>query len=231
MADTNTDPAALPPRRRNIVLRTLVLVALAAGMALVVIYRDQIDYQVIADWTKNHSWWETALEFIAVHILAGLLFVPRVFLALAAGALFGPIWGSVLATAGGTLGALIGFVLVRFVNSDAVKLREAPAIGPWLERAERQGWRFVLIVRLLPLLPHSLVNYVFGLSRIGVLPYVVGSALGMLPSAIIYANLGDTGRGAVQGQADYWLIAAWSLALVFISWLLPKLIARFWPST
>ena len=231
MADTNTDPAALPPRRRNIVLRTLVLVALAAGMALVVIYRDQIDYQVIADWTKNHSWWETALEFIAVHILAGLLFVPRVFLALAAGALFGPIWGSVLATAGGTLGALIGFVLVRFVNSDAVKLREAPAIGPWLERAERQGWRFVLIVRLLPLLPHSLVNYVFGLSRIGVLPYVVGSALGMLPSAIIYANLGDTGRGAVQGQADYWLIAAWRLALVFISWLLPKLIARFWPST
>ncbi len=49
MADTNTDPAALPPRRRNIVLRTLVLVALAAGMALVVIYRDQIDYQVIAE--------------------------------------------------------------------------------------------------------------------------------------------------------------------------------------
>jgi uncharacterized membrane protein YdjX (TVP38/TMEM64 family) len=225
MADT--DP--LPPRRRNILLRSLVILTLAAGVVAVVIYRDQIDYQVIADWARNHSWWETALEFIAVHIVAGLLFVPRLFLGLAAGALFGPVWGTILAIVGGTLGAFVGFALVRFVNSDAVKLREAPAIGPWLERAEQQGWRFVLVVRLVPLLPHSLVNYVFGLSRIGTLPYLLGSALGMVPTSVIYANLGDSSRGLVQGQSNYALVAAWGLGLIFVSWLMPKLIARFWP--
>jgi len=226
MADTNP----LPPRRRNIVARSLVIAALAVGVIVVVIYRDRIDYQTIADWTKNHSWWETALEFIAVHILAGLVFVPRLFLGLAAGALFGQVWGSVLAIAGGTIGAFVGFALVRFVNSDAVKLREAPAIGPWLDRAERQGWRFVLVVRLVPLLPHSLVNYVFGLSRIGTLPYLLGSALGMVPTSVIYANLGDSSRDLVQGQSNYALVAAWGLGLIFVSWLMPKLIARFWPS-
>lgn len=225
MADTQ----ALPPRRRNIVLRSLVLAALAAGFVAVIVWRDQIDYQTIAAWAQNHSWWETSLEFIAVHIVAGLLFVPRLFLGLAAGALFGPVWGSILAIIGGTAGAYAGFALVRFVNADAVRLREAPQIGPWLERAEKQGWRLVLVVRLVPVLPHTLVNYVFGLSKIPAGAYLLGSMLGMLPTSIIYANLGDSGRGVVQGSSNYALLAAWGFGLIFVSWLLPKLIARFWP--
>ncbi|MFT3810825.1 MAG: VTT domain-containing protein [Micropepsaceae bacterium] len=229
MPDTDTSAENLPPRRRNIVLRSLVLAALAAGLIAVVIWRDSIDYQSIADWAQNHSWWETALEFVAVHIVAGLFFVPRLFLGLAAGALFGAVWGSLLAIIGGTAGAFVGFALVRFVNADAVKLREAPRIGPWLERAERQGWRFVLVVRLVPVLPHSLVNYVFGLSKVATPAYLLGSALGMVPTAIIYANLGEGGREAVQGNSNYALLAAWGFGLIFVSWLLPKLIARFWP--
>lgn len=227
MADTES----LPPRRRNIVLRSLVIAALASGLIAVVIWRDQIDYQTIKAWAQNHSWWETALEFIAVHIIAGLFFIPRLFLGLAAGALFGAVWGSVLALVGGTLGAFVGFALVRFVNSDAVKLREAPRIGPWLERAESQGWRFVMMVRLIPVLPHSLVNYVFGLSKISTPAYLLGSALGMVPTAIIYANLGETGRDAVQGNSNYALLAAWGFGLIFVSWLLPKIIARLFPGT
>ncbi len=207
-----------------------MIVGLTAGLIAVVIWRDEIDYQAITAWTQNHSWWETALEFLAVHVVAGLFFVPRLFLGLAAGALFGPLWGSILAIVGGTLGAFVGFVLVRFVNADAVKLREAPRIGPLLERAESQGWRFVFVVRLIPVLPHSLVNYVFGLSTVSTPAYLLGSALGMIPTSVIYANLGDSGRNIVQGQSDYALLAAWGFGLIFVSWLLPKLVARFWPS-
>lgn len=224
------DTQSLPPRRRNIVLRSLVIAALAAGLIAVVIWRDEIDYEAIAAWTQNHSWWETALEFIAVHVVAGLFFVPRLFLGLAAGALFGAVWGSVLAIVGGTLGAFVGFALVRFVNADAVKLREAPRIGPWLERAEKQGWRFVLVVRLIPVLPHSLVNYVFGLSKVSTPGYLLGSMLGMVPTAVIYANLGDSGRGVIQGSSNYALLAAWGFGLIFVSWLLPKVIARLFPT-
>lgn len=219
-----------PPRRRNKLVRFAVVAALVAGFVAVLLYRDQIDADAIVAWAQNHSWWETALEFIAVHIVAGLFFVPRLFLGLAAGALFGAAWGSVLAVAGGTAGALAGFLLVRFVNADSVRLREAPAIGRWLEKAESQGWRLVFIVRLVPVLPHSLVNYVFGLSRISTVSYLAGSALGMLPTAVVYANLGASGRGIAEGTSNYALLAAWGLGLIFVSWLLPKIVQRFFPA-
>jgi hypothetical protein len=51
----------------------------------------------------------------------------------------------------------------------------------------------------------------------------------MLPTAIIYANLGASGRGITDGTANYALLAVWGLGLIFVSWLLPKLIARFFP--
>lgn len=218
------------PQSRNKVLRGLAVAALAAGFLTVVFYRNAIDADAIVAWARNHSWWETALEFLAVHIVAGLLFVPRLFLGLAAGALFGAVWGSVLALTGAALGALAGFWLVRFVNADSVRLREAPAIGPWLEKAERQGWRLVFLVRLIPILPHTLVNYVFGLSHISTASYLTGSVLGLLPTAIIYANIGASGRSVLEGSSNYALLAAWGIGLIFVSWLLPKLVRRFFPA-
>jgi uncharacterized membrane protein YdjX (TVP38/TMEM64 family) len=209
-------------------LRALIAALLVGGLVLVLWYRDSIDSQAIVTWAEQHSWWEGALVFIAVHVVAGLFFVPRLFLGLAAGALFGPVAGSLLALAGGVLGAWAGFVLVRFVNADAVRLRETPAIGPWLERAERQGWRLVFIIRLVPV-PHTLVNYVLGLSHISTAGYLLGSALGMAPTAIVYANLGASGRNFAEDTSNYLLLAAWGLGLLFVSWLLPKLIARFFP--
>lgn len=220
------------PPRKNRILRAALLLALVVGLALVLVYRDAIDAQAIAEWARNRSWWETAIEFLVVHMLAGLLFVPRLIMGLAAGVLFGAAWGSVLSLIGGTLSSATGFVFARFVNADQVRLREAPAIGKWLDRAEAQGWRFVLIVRLIPVLPHTLVNYVLALSGVSTAGYLLGSALGMVPTSIVYANLGASGRGIAESGADlsnYALMAAWGLGLIFISWLLPKLLARFAP--
>lgn len=225
---SNPDPNP-PPRRRNGVLRGAVVLSLVAGLGLVIAYRDSIDTKAIAGFVADQSWWLTVLEYCAVHILAGIFFIPRLVMGIAAGILFGPIWGSVLSIVGGVLGALAGFVLVRFVNADAVRLRETPAVGRWLEKAEAQGWRLVFVVRLIPILPHSLVNFVFGLSHITLAGYLFGSALGMVPSAIVYANLGASGRGIAEGTQDFALLAVWGIGLIFVSWLLPKLVARFYP--
>lgn len=230
MTRAMTEFASSP--KKNRILRFGIIAALVVGLVLVLLYRDAIDAKAIAAWAKNRSWWETALEFLAVHMIAGQLFVPRLFMGIAAGVLFGALWGSVLSLIGGTLSSAVGFVLVRFVNADQVRLREAPAIGKWLDRAEKQGWRFVLVVRLIPVLPHSLVNYVLGLSRVSAAGYLLGSALGMVPTSVVYANLGASGRGIAESTADlsnYALMAAWGLGLIFVSWLLPKLLARFMP--
>lgn len=218
--------------KKNRVLRAAIVAAVIAGFVAVLVYRNAIDAASVVAWAQNQSWWATALEFLVVHMAAGLVFVPRLIMGLAAGVLFGPLWGSVLSLIGGTLSSFTGFVLVRFVNADSVRLREAPAIGPWLDKAEAQGWRLVFIVRLIPVLPHSLVNYVFGLSRMSTRGYLLGSALGMVPTSVVYANLGASGRSIAESGSDlsnYALMAAWGFGLIFVSWLLPKAIQKFYP--
>lgn len=206
--------------------------AFLIGFGVVFLYREAIDPAAIEAWASRHAAWETVLAFFALHVVASLFFIPRLFLGLAAGALFGTWLGSLLAVSAATFGGLIGFWLVRIVSADAVKLAEAPAIGRWLEKAEAHGWRFVLVARLVPVLPHSLVNYVFGLSRVSSLGYAVGSALGMIPTAVIYVNMGATGRALAAGTADlstYALLAVWGLGLLFVSWFLPRLMRRVFP--
>ncbi|NWH08043.1 MAG: TVP38/TMEM64 family protein [Alphaproteobacteria bacterium] len=210
--------------------RFALAIIFAIGLVAVFLNRDAIGAAEIIEWSRRHALWETLLAFLGLHILASLFFIPRLFLGLAAGALFGVWMGTIVAIIGATLGGLAGFWIVRFVSSDTVHVEETPTIGPWLEKAEAFGWRFVLVVRLIPVLPHSLINYVFGLSRVTTLGYVIGSALGMLPTAIIYVNMGATGAEILSGRTqDYALLAVWGFGLLFISWFLPRLIRRFFP--
>jgi uncharacterized membrane protein YdjX (TVP38/TMEM64 family) len=220
------------PRAAVKILRLLLLAGLGAGLVYVLLNRETIDAGLIVEYARSHSGLETALLFIGVHVIASLFFVPRLFLGAAAGVMFGFAGGTLLGIAGGVTGGVAGFLIVRFVNGDSVRLREAPAIGPWLERAETYGWKLVLVARLIPAIPHSMANYVFGLSKIGLVPYTLGSALGIVPTAAIYASMGATGGQIATGQAswDTWaLMAVWGFGLLFVSWLLPKLILKFWP--
>lgn len=218
-----------PPARRNLTLRITIATVLVVGLILVLWYRNLIDAAAIARWLEDQPLWQKVLEYLALHVAASLFFVPRLFMGIAAGVMLGSWWGSIFSVVGGTLGAYAGFVLVRFVNSGAVRLREAPAIGAWIARAEAQGWLAVFIVRLIPVLPHSLVNYVFAISRISTAGYLFGSMLGLIPTSIVYAGIGASGRGIAEGTSDYAMLTVWVAGLIFLAWLLPKIAERLFP--
>src|SRR5581483_10417397 len=54
-----------------------------------------------------------------------------------------------------------------------------------------QGFRIVLLTRLSPVFPFNLLNYAFGLTRVGFRDYVLGSVLGMIPGTVMYVYLGS----------------------------------------
>ena len=205
--------------------RLLLALALAAGIALALVYREHLDAAALTDWVAAAGA-AGPLVFMAVYALATVLFLPGSLLTLAGGALFGPVWGTLYNLTGATLGAALAFLIARYLAADWVQAR-AGGIGKRLvQGVEAEGWRFVAFTRLVPLFPFNLLNYALGLTRIPFLHYLIATFVCMVPGALAYTWLGYAGREAAGGGEG--LIQKGLIALALLAGLafLPRLIAR-----
>jgi len=209
--------AAVPFIGLNRAARILVLglVAIAALAA----WRWRVVFDPIAITNAIGRYPAAPLGFIAAHIAASLVFIPRTLLAIAAGLLFGTGWGIVWAELGSVAGAAAGFLLVRYVSSGLINFERATRVKSVLERVEHGGWRAVALLRLIPIMPHSFANYGLGLTRLPLGAYAFGSLIGQLPLTIAYVELGAAGERLLLGAG--WVkptllgLAALSLSLLF----------------
>src|SRR5262249_46076018 len=127
----------------------------------------------------------------------------RSLLAIAAGLLFGVGWGILWTEIGSVAGAIAGFLIARYINSDLIQAERRTQIRPILERVERGGWRAVAMIRLIPVVPHSLGNYALGLTRLPLASYAFGSLVGQLPMTIAYVELGTAGGRLALGHTGW----------------------------
>ena len=205
--------------------RILLVLALAAGVILALIYREHLDAAALTDWVASAGA-AGPLVFMAVYALATVLFLPGSVLTLVGGALFGPVWGTLYNLTGATVGAALAFLIARYLAADWVQAK-AGGIGQRLvQGVEAEGWRFVAFTRLVPLFPFNLLNFALGLTRIPFLHYLVATYVCMLPGAFAYTWLGYAGREAAGGGEG--LIQKGLIALALLAGLafLPRLIAR-----
>ncbi len=199
---------------RRVGARLVAAIAIATGAAVSIylVRRGTIDPSAIRDIIAGSSL--APLVFILLQIGASLVFIPRTVLGIAAGLLFGFAWGSVLAITGALAGAAAGFALWRWIGRGRVDLEATPWIGPLIERAEKDRWRAVAIVRLIPALPHSVANTALALTKIGWADYLIGSFIGMLPMTLVQVDVGAAGGQVLDGRGG-WLISLGLLALLF----------------
>ncbi|MGE0257218.1 MAG: TVP38/TMEM64 family protein [Alphaproteobacteria bacterium] len=191
--------------------RVAVVGLVAVGAAAAWHWRGAFDPLAIAALLAGHRF--APLGFIVLHVAASLFFVPRTLLAVAAGLLFGGWWGPVWAAVGSLAGAVAGYLVARHLYAGFVERADPVRLRALLARAEKGGWRTVAMVRLLPLIPHSLTNYAFGLTRVGLVAYVIGSLLGQLPLTIAYADLGAAGGKAMLEGAGWHAGLFWPTAI------------------
>jgi len=160
----------------------------------------------MAEWTTRLA--ERAREtgaigiviFVGVYVASTVAFLPGSILTLAAGFAYGPIWGVIIASPASVAGATAAFLLGRTVLRDWAlrktnESRRARAIG---HAVEREGFKIVLLLRLSPLVPFNLLNYVLSLTTVRLGAYVAASALGMLPGTVLYVYLGSLAPTAAQ---------------------------------
>ena len=166
------------------------------------------------------------LLLAVVYVPACLFFVPGMILALTAGYLFGFTIGTVAVSVGSTLGATAAFLAGRTLGRDLVEAGiSGNAKYKNIDRiiAER-GFRFVLMLRLSPLFPFNVLNYLFGLSGISLGDYVIGSWLGMIPATVMYVYLGtmlkgfaEVGGEGFQGGSSQTFLLIGGLAAIIVT--------------
>lgn len=207
------------------VLRWLVLIAVIAGIALMVVYRDSLSAEALERWVADYGA-AAPLVFMLLYAVGTVLFFPGAVLTLAGGAMFGPLWGTIYNLTGATLGATLAFLVARYLASEWVEMRSAGRLGQVKKGVEEEGWRFVAFVRLVPLFPFNVLNYALGLTRIKLSHYIIASYLFMLPGSVAYTYLGYAGREAVAGGEGMIQKVLLSLALLAVVSFLPRLIGR-----
>jgi uncharacterized membrane protein YdjX (TVP38/TMEM64 family)/rhodanese-related sulfurtransferase len=205
--------------------RAALTAALAGAAIWLLLTQDRLDLPALATRLGDLGEWAPA-GFVASFALATVLFVPGSLFGLAGGALFGPLWGTALNLAGATLGATFAFLAARYVASDWVARRAAGRLKQLVDGVEAEGWRFVALTRLVPLVPFNLLNYALGLTRIRLAEYAIATAVCMVPGAAAYAWLGHAGREAAAGNSQALGYGLLGLALLGLVVFLPRLVRR-----
>jgi uncharacterized membrane protein YdjX (TVP38/TMEM64 family) len=187
-------------------LAGVLLVATLATMAgLGYMYKDQINTALIQFQGVLETLGPSAYV-IFVFAYAGLevLAIPAIPLTMSAGLLFGQVTGTVIVSAAGTLAATISFLIARYLARDRIlKIAEKNPKFVAIDKAiGKESFKVVTLLRLSPLLPFSVGNYLYGLTSVKLMPYVLGSWIGMLPGTFAYVSAGNAGKTLLQDSAD-----------------------------
>jgi uncharacterized membrane protein YdjX (TVP38/TMEM64 family) len=158
-----------------------------------------------------------ALAFVPLYALWVTLLLPGVWASMLAGALYGTWWGSLIVFAGACLGAEAAFLLGRtwLRNWARRRLAAVPKLLAIEQAVSREGLKLVLLTRLSPAFPFSLLNFAYGLSEVSLRDYSIG-LIAILPGTILFCGLGalagDVARfgEVLSGEAD---AGTWALRI------------------
>ncbi len=227
-------PTKQPSGRIATILK--VLAGLAALAALVFAGKELGGYVPrFAEWVDGLGVWGP-LVFIGGYALATVAFVPGSLLTLAAGAIFGLTRGTLLVFFGSTLGASAAFLIARYGARSAVerRLEERPKFKTIDSAVAKQGRKIVLLMRLSPVFPYSLLNYGLGLTKIRFVDYLI-ACFGMIPGTFLYVYYGKAlgslaavagGTEVDKGIADWALLGVGLAATVVVTTIITRIAKR-----
>jgi uncharacterized membrane protein YdjX (TVP38/TMEM64 family) len=160
--------------------------------------------QALVDFLRR--WGElspsSAAVLALVFVAGGLVPMPRTFLSLAAGVVFGmPAIPVIMPST--TLGSLIAFLLARHLFAARLwrAVADKPRLVAIMNAVNAEGWRIVGLCRLASPIPSTIQNAIFGLTRIELWPYLWATFLFTIPQTILYVYLGAIGKAALLGDS------------------------------
>jgi uncharacterized membrane protein YdjX (TVP38/TMEM64 family) len=179
---------------------------------------------VIARLQERVMHWGTwsALCYPLLFASCNLLLLPGGILSVGGGFFFGLWWGFILVMAGNCIAAAISFALSRSLRRRWLgqKLSGDPKLQKLGAAVEREGWEIIFLTQLHPLFPTSLLNYLYGLTRIRFGTYLLWTTLGRAPGLFLYTYLGTLGQfglNVAKGKTHPRVIEYWTWGGAFIT--------------
>jgi phospholipase D1/2 len=154
----------------------------------------------------------TPIAVVGSYVIAGLLVIPVTLLIAVTGIVFGPAQGMLYATAGTLLSAAVTYGCGYRLGRKTVQRLVGPRINRLSQRIARRGILAMVVLRMLPVAPFTVVNVVAGASHIRFRDYLIGTLLGMLPgiavTVIFVHHLAEAVRNPSPGTVAVLLLVA-----------------------
>ncbi len=215
--------------KNKLILKFLLLVAIIA--AAVIFFRvfsitpEQAVVQLRGLTTQFGVM--APVVFMLIYILGTVLFFPGSILTIIGGVLFGPVLGTFINLTGATIGATFSFIIARYFCGNWAENKTAGKIKTLKSGIEKEGWRFVVVMRLVPLVPFNALNYALGLTKIPVSHNFIASYIAMFPGCFAYTYLGHAGAEATKSTEALINNGLIALALLAMAAYLPRLIKKY----
>lgn len=157
------------------------------------------------------------LLFVGIACAVTAVGIPRLWISVAAGSLYGAVEGGVMAQLASLVGAMLNFYFVRLMLRGPVTRRMTPRMRRWYDRFNENGFRWLLYLRLFPLSNATLTNSIGGISRMRTRDFLAATFIGYLPLTIVFALFGSS--AAKQDVLQLAIGGAIFLAVLVGRWL------------
>ncbi len=212
-------------------IKFIILVAFVAGAFIAIraaglgAYLDQARLRT---WIEGFGVWGP-LVYMLVYAVAPSLMFPGIPLTVVGGVLFGPVLGSVYVLFGATAGAVVAFLIARYLGRDLISgliaRRGSQRLKELDERVARHGWKIVAVTRLVPLFPYNFLNYAYGLTKVRFIHYALATFVFMIPGVVAYVVFSSSLLDVLGGRVSTEFVIG--VVLVAAVSALPFLYRRF----
>lgn len=185
--------------------RILILIGLVALFFLALHLRQQglLKPDILESYIHNYPI-RAAILFVGIYTISIMSSLPTLPLNLAAGFFWGGLSGGFIATLASGMGAIISFFAARLVFGQPLAQKFDHRLVTQLQNEfDQKGWRFIAFVRLNPIFPTGLLNYIFGLTSISFWTYAWASIIFLFPPSLLFGIIGDrAGTFLVEGKTS-----------------------------
>ena len=201
--------------RRAIYFQLTGLAVVIVGIALVSHFFPVVNF--IADLQRRVTGLgkSGAVIYPLLFAACNILLLPGGILSIGAGFFFGLWWGFFVVLLGNSIGAAVSFGLSHWFGGRYLSPRfsQRPMFQVLEKAVARDAWKIIFLCQLHPLLPTSLLNYLFGLTRIRFWPYMLWTAAGRAPGLFLYTYLGTLGQlglNLARGRTHPRIVEYWT---------------------